>query len=322
MSPLWRDAWKRVSSRMTARRAPIPRPPLMLRPNKTPRPQPTSMMRQRWSRRAAMVHSNSGDGSSPGDAATTTDAPDAADASIGDAAADAPDAADTSSGGDAADVSDAACLSAVCTASVLAAGGGHSCAALKNQTVLCWGDNLQGQVGIGSLALTVKKPSAVPGLADVVSVATGRYHTCALRKTGAVACWGDNTEGALGDGTYTTRLTPAAVKDVSTATVLGVGFAHACVGLADKSVWCWGTSSAGECRGLHRDGGPKAKRRQLRQRTQVRLGSRFQLRAVERCERRVLGQRLRRKAHKILGLSSVTDLWPGRNTFVLWPAGT
>ena len=41
------------------------------------------------------------------------------------------------------------------------------------------------------------------------SLAAGNNHTCGLLPDGSVACWGNNTLGALGDGTTVTRLVPA-----------------------------------------------------------------------------------------------------------------
>ncbi|MBK8050718.1 MAG: hypothetical protein IPK16_28580 [Anaerolineales bacterium] len=43
--------------------------------------------------------------------------------------------------------------------------------------------------------------SASLALTGVKQLAPGWRHTCALLESGAVVCWGDNTYGALGDGT-------------------------------------------------------------------------------------------------------------------------
>jgi alpha-tubulin suppressor-like RCC1 family protein len=41
--------------------------------------------------------------------------------------------------------------------------------------------------------------------------AAGQYHTCGVTLGNVAYCWGLNSEGQLGDGTTTTRLTPVAV---------------------------------------------------------------------------------------------------------------
>ncbi|MCL2825495.1 MAG: hypothetical protein FWD57_16000, partial [Polyangiaceae bacterium] len=55
-------------------------------------------------------------------------------------------------------------------------------------------------------------PTAVDGLSSGVSaIAAGGNHTCALKSTGAVVCWGWNKDGQLGVGTQTDRLVPTPV---------------------------------------------------------------------------------------------------------------
>lgn len=135
-------------------------------------------------------------------------------------------------------------FAAPATAGTLAAGDFHTCA-VESGKVVCWGDNRQGQLGDGSqvqraLAVTV------PGLTDAVSVATGKNHTCAIRKGGAVACWGDNTGGQLGDGTTTERDTPVAVAGLTDAVELAAGDAHTCARRTSGAVVCWGDNSRGQ----------------------------------------------------------------------------
>ena len=52
------------------------------------------------------------------------------------------------------------------------------------------------------------------------AVDAGEDHTCALRRSGAVVCWGSNAEGALGDGSDHTRLVPVPVIGLATATAI------------------------------------------------------------------------------------------------------
>ena len=66
-------------------------------------------------------------------------------------------------------------------------------------TAACWGANDVGQLGDGT---TVGRatPKTVTGLGEVVSIAVGAAHSCAVRADGTAACWGADTSGQLGDG--------------------------------------------------------------------------------------------------------------------------
>ena len=72
---------------------------------------------------------------------------------------------------------------------------------------------------------------------------------CAIRCDGAVWCWGANRYGTLGDGTITSRATPAPVHDLGgPATTLAVGFHHACA-VVGGAVRCWGRNDDGQVGG-------------------------------------------------------------------------
>ena len=87
--------------------------------------------------------------------------------------------------------------SIVPTANFVAAGWQHTVgvSCLDGQ-VYGWG--VSTPVGDGGTSGDyVPKPSA---FLDVVEVAVGRAHTCALTKSGRIYCWGDNQNGQLGTG--------------------------------------------------------------------------------------------------------------------------
>ena len=87
--------------------------------------------------------------------------------------------------------------------------GGTICALLDDSTVKCWGNNAEGQLGLGDKAArgdtkdeTVYAQTAVAlgAEAQVQAVAVGTTHACALLVDGAIKCWGDNVYGQLGLG--------------------------------------------------------------------------------------------------------------------------
>ena len=90
-------------------------------------------------------------------------------------------------------------------------GSAHVCALRRGGKVSCWGSNAWGEIGDGHYTgmgadRRRPKPVEVVGLEDAVEVAAGTTHTCAVRKTGQVVCWGGNLWGERGDGSAKTVL--------------------------------------------------------------------------------------------------------------------
>jgi alpha-tubulin suppressor-like RCC1 family protein len=95
-------------------------------------------------------------------------------------------------------------------------------------------------IGDGGTA-TRLSPFSVPGLSGVQQVSAGASRTCALLGNGSVNCWGDNANGALGDGTEIARLAPvrANISGAAVALEAGAG-SKTCAVLAAGGVSCWG----------------------------------------------------------------------------------
>lgn len=99
-------------------------------------------------------------------------------------------------------------------------------------------------------------PQRVPGLADVVAVATGYMHHLALKRDGTVWAWGLNDCGQVGtrpampDGSmdYNKAFVPAPVKvrGISGAKAVVAGARHSLVLKSDGTVWAWGNSANGQ----------------------------------------------------------------------------
>jgi alpha-tubulin suppressor-like RCC1 family protein len=73
----------------------------------------------------------------------------------------------------------------------------------------------------------------------------GRRHSCARRGSGAVVCWGSNSDRQLGDGTMTQRLTPTAVSGLSDAVEIATGGNYSCARRTSGAVVCWGIGPGG-----------------------------------------------------------------------------
>lgn len=165
-------------------------------------------------------------------------------------------------------------------ATAVATGQGFACALLQDDTVECWGANDHDQLGRGPPAMpeagdagsdssvagfetgtgssnpaaqdaaadasTTNLPGPVVGLAHVQSIAAGANFACALLSGGAVACWGEDDFGQLGDHGVLDRSVPVLVKDVFGAVSITLSADHACAVLQDGQFKCWGRGDAGQ----------------------------------------------------------------------------
>jgi alpha-tubulin suppressor-like RCC1 family protein len=126
----------------------------------------------------------------------------------------------------------------------------HTCALLSPGTVSCWGANDYQQLGSatpGSGIAMSAVPLQVAGLTNVVGIAVGARHTCAVLADGTVHCWGDNAYGKLGSSTSTAMsLVPLAVSGLSTVVSVVAGTDFTCALLQDATVRCWGRNDSSQ----------------------------------------------------------------------------
>ena len=141
----------------------------------------------------------------------------------------------------------------------VAVGGSHTCALTESQSVYCWGGNSFGQLGAETDCYLEDVdpcfepvPQRVEGLpSDVVAIAAGENHNCAVASDGSVRCWGINWQGQLGNGsgdgdTYEDAAIPVEVVNLGAARTVSAGRYHTCAVLADGKVACWGWNTDGQ----------------------------------------------------------------------------
>jgi alpha-tubulin suppressor-like RCC1 family protein len=123
----------------------------------------------------------------------------------------------------------------------------HACAVVEGGSVLCWGGNAEGQLGIGSTEESLV-PTKLTSISDVAQVAAASRFTCARQKAGKVYCWGSNDFGQLGNGSPNTdpNPSPILVPSIGDAIFLWTGFEHACVLRKAGTVACWGKADEGQ----------------------------------------------------------------------------
>ena len=93
-------------------------------------------------------------------------------------------------------------------------------------------------------------PLAVTSAGTVTDVSFGRAFMCAVTSGGGVECWGQNSDGQDGNGSFATPTSIATVTGVggavAGATQVSAGYTHACALVAGGAVQCWGSNNHGQ----------------------------------------------------------------------------
>jgi alpha-tubulin suppressor-like RCC1 family protein len=128
----------------------------------------------------------------------------------------------------------------------VAASDEHTCALTLDNSVWCWGDNFDGELGNGGTTSSLV-PVAVSGLDhDVVDLAVGANTSCAIRGNHSLVCWGNNSQGALATGGTANALTPTPVLGLDGLKIVGVSQLRTMCALTDRgALYCWGQNENG-----------------------------------------------------------------------------
>ncbi len=126
------------------------------------------------------------------------------------------------------------------------AGGEFTLAETSTGMLVAWGANDHGQLGDGTIT-DRPTPGAVMGAAATGRVlAVGDAHAFARVGDGTTYAWGDNAQGALGDGTTMERRTPVEVATWRESTVVRAGRGFTCGDGIGTLVRCCGVNDRGQ----------------------------------------------------------------------------
>jgi alpha-tubulin suppressor-like RCC1 family protein len=101
---------------------------------------------------------------------------------------------------------------------------GHTLAVDAQGNAYCWGDNQQGQCGMGTTGI-VTSPTKVPGLPAIDQALAGGQYSAFLDSSGSMWTCGDNAKGQVGNGSTSNQLTVVSV--LKRMTMISAGAGHA-----------------------------------------------------------------------------------------------
>eukprot|EP01124_Arcella_intermedia_P021516 TRINITY_DN3014_c3_g1_i1.p1 TRINITY_DN3014_c3_g1~~TRINITY_DN3014_c3_g1_i1.p1 ORF type:complete len:415 (+),score=42.74 TRINITY_DN3014_c3_g1_i1:84-1328(+) len=128
----------------------------------------------------------------------------------------------------------------------VACGEVHSLALLSNGALFAWGNNSEGQLGLGDHKDRLV-PTLISGLVRrIVQMDCGGNFSVALTMDGMVYSWGYNPFGELGIGNTLSYNTPQKVVGISNIIQVSCGCYHALALSKGGEIYGWGYNQMGE----------------------------------------------------------------------------
>jgi alpha-tubulin suppressor-like RCC1 family protein len=141
------------------------------------------------------------------------------------------------------------------TWTTISAGGQFTCAVqVSTQTGYCWGENADGQLGIGTTVDKNSPSTSLSGGDDWKTIKAGGASACAINDIDKLYCWGSDSHGQNGwtpDGGElilpVDYMEPRPTDGNREYSGVDLGAQHGCASrLSDGKLYCWGRASEGQ----------------------------------------------------------------------------
>ncbi|KAH3757836.1 cell wall anchor protein [Pelomyxa schiedti] len=129
----------------------------------------------------------------------------------------------------------------------ISCGAFHSAAVASDWSVLSWGSNNFGQLGLGDYLTPQCTPTVVPGL-FCKRIYCGGNFTVGVSDSGQLISWGENSSGQLGLGDFSNHCRPQRVRfDNNTGiSLVACGWSHTLISLCSNTLLSCGNNSSGQ----------------------------------------------------------------------------
>ena len=126
----------------------------------------------------------------------------------------------------------------------IACGGFHMLILTTDYKIYAWGDNSEGQLGVGNWT-SQRSPVNIFLPFIPAFVACGGWFSAAISTEGELFMWGNNGHGQLGLGHTESSSTPVLLPNFN-CKFIAVGASH-CLALTNKNeLWAWGCNTWGQ----------------------------------------------------------------------------
>lgn len=129
----------------------------------------------------------------------------------------------------------------------VSSGDDFNCALDNQDEAYCWGSNRRGQLGNKTKAKKVKKPLKVSSDIKFNKFYTKAHYACGIDLDGQAYCWGDGSNGEVGNGQKGKFDTPQKVKTDVLFSRLSMARTYVCgISKPNGDIYCWGKGTKGK----------------------------------------------------------------------------